>query len=600
MPDKPRILVIDDEIGDPRFSDQRKFLMDVGAADDDAHPYAFEFTSGYFNGEFSIDFVLDTVREGWKPDKNQVWALILLDVGFRRGEDIVQNDFGLQVLRAIRESPDLGRQVPVVMLTSVLDSRRSSAFGAADGFMPKTNDTGWTINRETLESNLWLHGLIPDTRPADALVGRSLAFLETLRLIRKETRKYPGGTIPQMCLLGERGTGKTALARFVHAISSRAGATFLPIQAERSDAAPYLGKLFGAWPGAYSDAGDGKVGAFESAHQGTLFLDDIHHLHLNAQARLLHARTANSQDCIRTIERYGAPPSKGSRDLQRAKPAIKGDFDIDTGMITVDVSLIAASNQALDVEEVLHKIGFQPDLWDKLKPVIHVPGLNQRRSDIRMLINHELCQGLGKPAGSPLNIEENVYECLEHADWHPRGNIRGLHEVARNLIQEYRAFGVVTITQLPKDLRKSEPQSKIPESESQSEKRLQPPFKTEPEKQPQPTGDHSVRLLAQYRANLEYLNSILREVEKKFGKVEPTGVVREMFGKHKEKITGTQSLDIIKSLFFDPILPNRSVAIILESDDFKQLTAWVEDQPLLKEMKAKCLIRSTNKNKSAK
>ncbi|HYE17565.1 MAG TPA: sigma 54-interacting transcriptional regulator, partial [Tepidisphaeraceae bacterium] len=317
MCDHPRILVIDDEIGVAGSKDLRRFLVDAGARTDGDrpapdYPYAFEFcTGGVGAGTFSVAAVLERVRAGWNDPTHGPWALILLDVRFG-----AHPAFGYDVLDAIRAAPDLGADVPVIMLTREENTRSDAAHGDASGFLAKD-----TVTREAVENRVFREGLIPYAAPLSDqkghLLGRSVAFLKMLRAIRRTVRD---GTIRQLCLLGESGVGKERLAVYAHDVSRGPQALFLHEFADSSNPHLQVGKIFGSWPGAYNDAPrDGRPGVFERAHGGTLFLDELQNLSPESQERLLEVRPMGSRN-TRVVSRYGTAPLSEPAVLNRCRP----------------------------------------------------------------------------------------------------------------------------------------------------------------------------------------------------------------------------------------------------------------------------------------
>jgi DNA-binding NtrC family response regulator len=161
-----------------------------------------------------------------------------------------------------------------------------------------------------------------------------------------------------ICILGERGTGKELFARLIHDLSERTG----PFKALNSAAMPpdlVESYLFGHVKGAFTGATDSKVGYFEAAEGGTLFLDEIGDLSVTAQAKILRAMQE------RTITRVGSVTE-----------------------IKINTRIIAATNQDLCA---MAKAGtFRNDLVDRFKTKIIIPPLRNRPEDIPILAGHFL------------------------------------------------------------------------------------------------------------------------------------------------------------------------------------------------------------------
>jgi two-component system response regulator HydG len=161
-----------------------------------------------------------------------------------------------------------------------------------------------------------------------------------------------------ICILGERGTGKELFARLVHDLSGRAG----PFKALNSAAMPpdlVESYLFGHVKGAFTGATESKVGYFEAAEGGTLFLDEIGDLSVTAQAKILRAMQE------RTITRVGSVTE-----------------------IKIDTRIIAATNQ--DLCAMARAGTFRNDLVDRFKTKIIIPPLRNRPEDIPILAGHFL------------------------------------------------------------------------------------------------------------------------------------------------------------------------------------------------------------------
>ena len=176
---RPRILVIDDQIG-VEGGDRDLFLSNVGAATGktpgakaDTYPYEFVYHPGTDRaGRNSVEAVIEAILAGWpEPKTDRYWAMVLLDVRF--GND---QNFGFTILRAIREHPNLGADLPVVMLTSEDKAKREEADRLrADGFLPKVDEASLKtmLSKEELAKRMAAFGLIEDDRPFVLCRGRS-------------------------------------------------------------------------------------------------------------------------------------------------------------------------------------------------------------------------------------------------------------------------------------------------------------------------------------------------------------------------------------------------------------------------------------------
>ncbi len=245
-----------------------------------------------------------------------------------------------------------------------------------------------------------------------------------LRILR-EAELHAASDLP-ILITGETGTGKELLARAIHAASPRAALAFTPINMESLNPQLFESQFFGHTRGAFTGAGEDRVGYLESTHQGTLFLDEIGNLPLELQGKLL-------------------------RVLQ------DGEF-IKIGTTTprnVDVRFVAATNS--DLERLMAKNRFRKDLYYRLKGCwLHLPPLRKRKDDIPLLITSFIKELYG-PAGMPM--EQEALARLIAYDY--PGNIRELKSVIQasvNLAQDKP----IAPKHLPQYLRKKRPQSTVP------------------------------------------------------------------------------------------------------------------------------------------
>ena len=232
----------------------------------------------------------------------------------------------------------------------------------------------------------------------DDTVSRSAAMQRLLALAR---RVAPTDT--SLLLLGETGVGKEWLARAIHAQGPRAAGPFLALNCAAVPEGLLESELFGHEKGAFTGALRARRGAFELAHRGTLFLDEVGDLPVHLQVKLLRALQE------RRIQRVGA-----EREIE------------------VDVRIMAATNR--DLDRALHEGEFRQDLYYRLSVVtLTLPPLRARREDIEPLAQRFLAHfrtQLGRPRLR--GFEPEAIEALTRYAW--PGNVRELINVLERAV----------------------------------------------------------------------------------------------------------------------------------------------------------------------
>ncbi len=220
-------------------------------------------------------------------------------------------------------------------------------------------------------------------------------------------------------LLGESGAGKDVLAQAIHNASSRRYGPFVDINCAAIPENLLESELFGYVEGAFSGARkSGKIGLFEIAHGGTIFLDEISEMSLNLQAKLLRVL----QD--KKLKKVGSEKS-----------------------LPIDVRIIAASNK--DVHKMADDGNFRADLYYRLAVfVIRMPALRERKSDISLLVR-DFIRMQERRKQSPISIDARALNILQEYSW--PGNVREL----KNAVEHACVMsedGMITVRDLPQNL----------------------------------------------------------------------------------------------------------------------------------------------------
>jgi two-component system nitrogen regulation response regulator NtrX len=310
---------------------------------------------------------------------------------------------GLELLDRVLE---LGIDVPVIMISGhgTVETAVGAIKKGAFDFIEKPLDLNriLVLLRQVKDRNL----LVQETKvlkqvvkkiKGSAIIGDSAAISAIKTMIEKVAPSEA-----RVLITGGNGTGKELVARSLHELSNRSKMPFIEVNCAAIPAELIESELFGHEKGAFTSAVKDRKGKFELASGGTLFLDEIGDMSLTAQAKVLRALQEN------VISRVG-----GEKDLK------------------VDCRVVAATNK--DIREEIKAGRFREDLYHRLAVIlIHVPSLNERRSDIPQLVSHFIkliCQEHGILEKS---IDPAAVEALSQINW--TGNIRELRNIIERLI----------------------------------------------------------------------------------------------------------------------------------------------------------------------
>lgn len=349
--------------------------------------------------------------DGLKIIKEEDPSLVILDLKMPEMD-------GLEVLKHALE---INPKLPVIILTAhgtIETAIDAMKMGAVD-YITKPFDLDEL--KLVIKQNLVVAQLATEvsflrsqlTKEYSNMVGESQAFQEVVHLIERVSH-----TNVNVLITGESGTGKEVVAVAIHRNSLRKNGPFVPVNCAALPEQLLESELFGHEKGAFTGAYSRKIGRFELADNGTIFLDEIGELPLSMQAKLLRVLQEKS------FERVGG-----------------------TKTLNVDVRVIAATNRQL--EKAIEDGQFRQDLYYRLNVMpINIPPLRERREDIPLLVDH-IMDKLRPTYGEKI-VSDEALELIRRYDW--PGNVRELQNVIEraNIISpEHQIFP----EHLPEEIR---------------------------------------------------------------------------------------------------------------------------------------------------
>ena len=332
--------------------------------------------------------------EGLAMLENDDFELVFCDIKMPKMD-------GMEVLEKAKEK---GINTTFIMISAhgttemAVDATKMGAYD----FLQKPPD----LNRLliTLRNALDKTSLVAETKILKKKIAHKYDMIgeaEPILLVKEMIEKV-APTDARVLITGPNGSGKELVARWIHEKSNRANAPFIEVNCAAIPSELIESELFGHEKGSFTSAVKQRIGKFEQADNGTIFLDEIGDMSLAAQAKVLRALQENK------ITRVG------------------GDKDI-----AINVRVLAATNK--DLKKEIEENKFREDLYHRLGVIIiKVPALNDRKEDIPMLVDKFLNDLALEHGAKAKKITADALKDIQNYNW--TGNIRELRNVVERLV----------------------------------------------------------------------------------------------------------------------------------------------------------------------
>ncbi|MEO8712628.1 MAG: sigma-54 dependent transcriptional regulator [Parafilimonas sp.] len=342
---------------------------------------------------FKVDEATDG-EEGLKMFGDKTYDVVLCDIKMPK----------LDGIEFLIKAGELNADIPVIMISGhgTIETAVDAVKKGAYDYVAKPPD----LNRLliTIRNALDKSSLSTETKTLRKKINRVEEMIGESDAMKKikDTIEKVALTDARVLITGENGVGKELVARWLHTKSKRAEQSLIEVNCAAIPSELIESELFGHERGSFTSAIKQRIGKFELANNGTLFLDEVGDMSMNAQAKVLRA-------------------------LQEGKISrVGGDKEIN-----VDVRVIAATNKNL-LKEVEEK-NFRIDLYHRLNVIlIHVPSLNERIEDVPLLIDKFL-EDIAEDYGQARKeMDKKAVDALQRHNW--SGNIRELRNVVERLV----------------------------------------------------------------------------------------------------------------------------------------------------------------------
>ena len=367
-----KILIIEDE---PAI---RRVLVKILAEEDKSH---------------QIDEAENGI-EAINKIKKESYDLIISDIKMPKVDGIEVLDFSK------KNTPE----TPIIMISGhgdlelAVDSMKKGAFDYISK-PPDLNRLLTTVRNALDKKQLVVENKLLRKKISKnfEMIGKSKAINQIKDLVDKVSE-----TDAKILVNGPNGSGKELVAKSIHTLSKRAYQPLIEVNCAAIPSELIESELFGHVKGSFTGAVKDKIGKFEAAHNGTIFLDEIGDMSLSAQAKVLRVLQDN---CIQKVG--------GAKDIK------------------IDVRVIAATNK--DLKNEINEGKFREDLYHRLAVIIiDVPPLNSRKDDIPLLIDH-FSKNIADAQGSEVRkFSKKAIDLMKKNDW--SGNVRELRNVIERLI----------------------------------------------------------------------------------------------------------------------------------------------------------------------
>ena len=333
---------------------------------------------------------------------------------------------GLDLLSRIK---GINQDTPVILVTAfgtVDNAVEAMKQGAADYILKplKADELKMIVRRalehqQLLEENRYLRDFADTGFRFENLVGRSRKMREVCDLALQVARRDS-----TVLVTGESGTGKELLAKAIHQNSLRSAKPFVTINCGAITETLIESELFGYRKGSFTGALADRMGKFEAANEGTVFLDEISDMTPSLQVKLLRVIQE------REIDKIGYPHP-----------------------IKVNVRILAATNRSL--RNLIEDGQFRDDLFYRLSVVtLNLPPLRERKEDIPLLAEHFLGKYCGRYNLPLIAVDEDALKILTEYNW--PGNVRELENVIEHLVVLGKGE-LIRAKHLPAEIREAKP-----------------------------------------------------------------------------------------------------------------------------------------------